>query len=87
MSSLAPIVRGESLKDSQYRIVFVGGMLFCFMACEKVLATFCNLPEYPTCSKAMGWCSVRRAVKLTRPVEPSFQYGSTPWGGFGFLGN
>ena len=66
--------------------MFLGGMLFGFMALEEILATLSYLLEYPTCSKAMGRCSVRRAVKLTWPVEPSFQYGSTPWAGFGFLG-
>ena len=87
MRSLAPIVRVESLEDCEYRIVFLGGMWFCFMVLEEILATLSYLPEYPTCSKAMGRRSVRRAVKLTWPVEPSFQYGSTPWGGLWFLGN
>ena len=62
-------------------------MLFGFMALEEILATFSYLPEYPTCPKTMGWCCIRRNVKLTWPIEPSFQYGSTPWGGFRLLWN
>ena len=62
-------------------------MLFYFMALEEILATFSYLPEYPTCPKAMGWCCIRRTVKLTWPIEPFFQYGSTPWGGLWFLGD
>ena len=61
-------------------------MLFCFMACKKILATFCYLSEYPTCPKAMSWCCIWRTVKLTCPIEPPFHYGSTPGAGFGFLG-
>ena len=85
--SLAPIVSGEGLEDCQYRIVFLGGMWFCFMALEEILTTLSYLPKYPTCSEAMGRRCIRRAVKLTRPVEPFLQYGSTPWGRFWFLGN
>ena len=62
-------------------------MWFYFMALEEILATLSYLTKYPTCSKAMGQRSVRHAVKLTWPVEPSFQYGPTPWGGLWFLGN
>ena len=57
------------------------------MAFEEILATFCYLPEYPTCPKAMGWCCVRSTVELTWPIEPFFQYGSPPWGGLWFLGD
>ena len=62
-------------------------MLFGFMALEEVLATLSYLPKYPTCPKAMGWCCIRRTVKLAWPIELSFQYGSTPWGGLWFLGD
>ena len=62
-------------------------MLFCFIACKKILAAFYNLPEYPTCSKAVSWCRVRSAVKFTWSVEPFFQYGSPPWGVLWSLGD
>ena len=84
--SLAPVIRGESLEDCQYCVVIHGKVLWGFLD-EEILAALGHLPEYPTCSKAMGRRSVRRAMKLTRPVEPSFQYGSTPWDGLWFLGN
>ena len=57
------------------------------MVYKKILATFRYLPEYLTCSKAMRWRGIRRAVNFTRPIEPFFQYGSPPWGGFWFLGD
>ena len=57
------------------------------MAYKKILATFCHLPEYPTCPKAMSWYCIRSTVELTWPVEPFFQYGSPPWGGLWFLGD
>ena len=62
-------------------------MLFCLMACKKILATFCNLPEYPTWSKAMSWCRVRSAVEFTWSIEPFFQHSSLPWGVLWSLGD
>ena len=56
-----------------------------FMAYKKILATFCHLPEYPTCPNTMSWHCIRRTVELTWPVEPFLQYGSPPWGGPWFL--
>ena len=59
-----------------------GSVLWLSRRSSPLLAT-CRSIQH----KAIGRCSVRRAVKLTRPVEPSFQYGPTPWGGLWFLGN
>ena len=53
---------------------------------EDVLAALGYLPEYPTCSKAVGWYGVRCCAYFAWAIEPSLQNGSVPRNGFIFLG-
>ena len=83
---LAPIVLRESLEDRQYpRVVIFRGVLLCDVFGEDILATFGHLPEYPTCSKAVGWYVIWCCVYFAWPIEPSFQNGFASRSGFCFL--
>ena len=62
-------------------------MVLCGIVDEEILAALGHLPEYPTCSKVVGWYGAQCSMYFAWPIEPSFQYGFTPWGGFWFLGN
>ena len=53
----------------------------------KILAAFCYLSEYPTCTKAMRWRGIRHALNFAWPIEPFFQYGPMPSSGLWFFGN
>ena len=64
---------------------FPGGVLFWGVFDKDVLAALGYLPEYPTCSKAVGWYGVRCCVYFARSIEPSLQNGSVPRNGFMFL--
>ena len=68
----APIFLGEGLEDCQYyRVVVFRGMLLCGIFSEEILTTLGHLPEYATCSKAMGWYGIRHCVYFAWPIEPS----------------
>ena len=64
---------------------FSGGVLFWCILGEDILAALGHLPEYPTCSKAVGWYVIRCCVYFAWPIKPSFQNGSAPRSGFVFL--
>ena len=62
-------------------------MVLCGIRDKKILTTFGHLPEYPTCSKAVRWYYIRRAMNFAGSVEPSLQYGSLPCRGFLLFGS
>ena len=56
-------------------------MVLCGVLNEEILTALGYLPEYPTCSKAVGWYGIRCTMNFAGPVKPSLQYGSMPCSG------
>ena len=83
--SLAPVIRDKSLKDCQHCIVVFCGMMLYSIVNEEILVALGHLPKYPTCSKVVCWYGIRCGVNFAWPIEPSLQYGSTPYSGLLFL--
>ena len=67
------------------RIVVLRRVLLWGSVGEDTLAALGHLPEYPTCSKAVGWFGIRCRVYLAWLIEPSLKNDSTSRNGLNFL--
>ena len=63
------------------------GVLLWGIPGEDIFIALGHLPEYPTCSKAVGWYAIRCCVYFAWPIDPFLQNGSAPRNGLPFYGD